>query len=77
MTSCSTHQCCCVTGEKKCVWAKIHGVLKLITQVAKIAVFTGLTLVLFDVHHGIKTEFQSMPQQAMTSASAATADSGS
>ena len=77
MTSSNANQCCCVAGEKKCIWGKIHGILKLITQVAKIAVFTGLTLVLFDVHHGIKTEFQNMPQQANMTGASATPDAGS
>jgi len=76
MSSCDVHQCCCHSGDKKCAWGMIYGVLKIIAKIAKIAVFTGLTLVLFDIHHGIKAEFQNMPQQMMPSSSVS-AEAGS
>ncbi len=62
-TCCSPKGSCC----KKCPGKMIKNILCLICKVAKIAVFVGLALVLFDVHAMFKihNEMAAMPSAAM------------
>lgn len=61
---CGNANCPCC---KKCPGKMINNVLCIICKIAKIAVFTGLALVLFDIHGMFKmhNEMAAMPSPAM------------
>jgi hypothetical protein len=63
---CENNSCGWCKDGKKCVCCGLQRILKVILQVFKITALLGLTLVLFDIHSGLKAQFEGMQmQQAM------------
>jgi hypothetical protein len=72
--ACDNNSCGWCKDGKKCVCCVIQRVLKLVMQIVKITTLVGLTLVLFDIHAGLKAQFEGMQaQQAMMMNAAASA----
>lgn len=69
--------CSCASCKegKPCVGCKIQNVLKIILKIFKITTLIGLTLVLFDVHTGLKAQFEGMQAQQAMMMNAAAANS--
>lgn len=64
---CDNNSCGCGCKEgKHSVCCNAMRVLKVVLQITKITALIGLTLVLFDIHTGLKAQFEGMQaQQAM------------
>lgn len=58
--------CGCCNGVKNSPGCIFDRVVKALLQITKVTTLVGLTLVLFDVHAGLKAQFEGMQaQQAM------------
>lgn len=77
----------CDNNGSKCGWCKdgktciccgINRILKVLLQISKITALVGLTLVAFDIHAGLKAQFEGMQaQQAMMMNAAAAGNNAS
>ncbi len=66
--TCEVHgnkECNCCKEGKSNAFCTINRILKALTNVFKITTLVGLTFVLFDIHAGLKAEFQNAQAQAM------------
>jgi hypothetical protein len=72
---CNCNDSCkmCKDG-KMCIGCGIERVLKFLIKIAKITALSGLTLVLFDIHTGLKAQFEGMQAQQAMMMNAATAN---